>query len=68
MALSFGGGFVVIGLYAGRVRQSPRFPNSPVASLPPKTLHSLPSELKLTPCERLERAGLLTGLKGVLGG
>lgn len=45
------------------VRQLPPFLDTPVASPPPETLGSPPSELKLTLCERFEKAGRMWGLR-----
>ena len=42
---------------------APRFLNTPVASPPPETLCSLPSDLKITPRERFEKTGLVQGLR-----
>lgn len=63
MALSFGCGFVMIGLCVEWVRQLPPVLNTPVALLPPETLCPLPSELKISLCEPFEKAGLVWGLR-----
>ena len=54
----------MIGLHVGWVRQLPPFLNTPVASPPPETLCSLPSELKIPLHELFEKAGAWCGGRG----